>query len=64
MESPTIASEEAYSEWTDQVRAELTARRLDIGEAYDLFSFRSCYEEYGMNPHEAVDEYEGWISAE
>lgn len=54
----TLAS---YDDWTAAVHTELHARNLDIEEAYDWFSFRSCYELYDMKPLEAVDDYEVWI---
>ncbi len=59
-ETPTIAEEERYSDWTSAVHDELRARSLDIGTAYDNYSFRMAYYDFGDTPKAAVADYEAW----
>ena len=47
---PTIASEEAYSDWSKAVDEELVKRHLDLAEAHDFYSFHDAYYDFGMNP--------------
>jgi len=58
---PTIASEEAYSDWSKAVDEELTKRHLDLAEAHDFYSFHDAYYDFGMNPVQTADDYEVWM---
>jgi hypothetical protein len=51
----------SYDDWTAAVHDELMSRNMDIAEAYDWFSFKSCYEEYDMTPIATVDDYEQFM---
>lgn len=62
MREITIASEERYSDWSAAVKAELIRRGLDVGEAYDLYSFLEAYEQFGSDPVQAVDDYQKWVT--
>jgi len=59
-DTPTIADEERYSDWTAAVHDELKARGLDITEAYDYYSFETAYCEFGDTPLAAVTDYVKW----
>ncbi len=60
IDTPTIAEEERYSDWTAAVHDELCARELDIGVAYDNYSFHMAYYEFGDTPATAVKDYAAW----
>lgn len=49
-----------YEDWLEAVKDELKARGLDIGEAFDAYSFRTAYEEYDLKPAAAVRDYQEW----
>ena len=49
-----------YDDWTTELHAELKASGLDIGDAYDRYSFRTAYEEYDLKPRDAVMDYRNW----
>jgi hypothetical protein len=59
-DTPTIAEEERYSDWTAQVHDELKARGLNVEEAYDYYSFQTAYYEFGDTPVAAVTDYVKW----
>lgn len=60
-ECPTIASEEAYSDWLNAVDFELVAARIDVTEARESdYGFRASYCDYGMTPRQAVEDYQVW----
>ena len=46
-----------YDDWTAAVHDELKAAGLDIGDAYDCYSFKEAYEEYDLTPRDAVKDY-------
>ena len=50
-----------YADWTAAVHTELKSRNIDPSDAYDWFSFKSCYEDYGMTPVASVDDYQDWM---
>lgn len=54
---PTLASEEAYSDWLADADATLAARGLDIAEAHDFYQWRGAWEA-GDSTRQAVDDYE------
>jgi len=49
-----------YEDWTAAVHDELKAHHLDIGDAYDAYSFKAAYEVYDLTPRDAVDDYRNW----
>jgi len=57
---PNLHTESQYDDWLAELRTELKARNLDIGEAFDAYSFRTAYDEYGLTPRAAVEDYAAW----
>ena len=53
----TIFHEDQYDTWLKEVREELAANELDQGDAFDNYPFRRAYDEYGLTPRAAVDDY-------
>ncbi len=47
-----------YEDWIDAVRDELKARGLDHGDAFDAYSFHRAYDEFGLTPRDAVQDYQ------
>ncbi len=47
-----------YEDWIEAVRDELKARDLDAGDAFDNYAFWRAYDEYGLTPRDAVQDYQ------
>lgn len=47
-----------FEDWMQEVRSELQARGLDVAEAMDRYAFYRAYDEYGMKPDAAVEDYD------
>ena len=52
-----LFTESQYDDWTAELREEFRAFGVDAGEAYDAYPFRQTYDEWGMKPREAVQDY-------